>query len=100
MVADPARAVPFLADRLKPVAPDDREKVTTLGLIAEGETLRRLWAIAVLEKIGTPEARRVLERMASGLEGARETRDARAALLRLKDGFPWQDSGGGRRPRS
>ena len=87
MAADPDRAVPFLADRLKPVAPDDPEKDTSVGLVASRETLRRLRAIAVLEKLGTPEARRVLERLASGFEGARETRDARAALRRLKDDF-------------
>jgi hypothetical protein len=44
--------------------------------------LRRLRAIAVLDKINTPAARRVLQRLATGLEGARETRDARAALRR------------------
>ena len=39
----------------------------------------------MLEKLGTPEARRVVERLASGAEDARETRKARAALVRLKD---------------
>jgi RNA polymerase sigma factor (sigma-70 family) len=83
--ADPDRAAPFLADRLRPVAPDDPDKDTSIAPTARGETLRRLRAIAVLEKLGTPEARRVLERLASGAEDARETRDARAALRRWKD---------------
>jgi len=83
LAAGPERVVPFLADRLKPIGRNDPEKDTTLGPLATGETLRRLRAIAVLEKIGTPEARRVLERLASGLDGARETRDAKATLRRL-----------------
>jgi hypothetical protein len=84
MAADPGRAVPFLANRLEPVAQDDQERDTSLGPVAKGETLQRVRGIAVLEKIGTPEARRVLERLASGFDGARETRDAKASLLRLK----------------
>ena len=84
MTAAPERVVPFLAGRLKAVEVDDSTKDTTLGPIASGETLRRLRAIAVLEKIGTPEARQILERLASGLEGARETRDAKATLRRLE----------------
>ncbi len=87
MAADLDRAAPFLADRLKPVAPGDPEKDTSIGPIAKGETLRRLRGIAVLEKAGTPDARRVPERLASGFADARETREARAALLRLKEGF-------------
>jgi hypothetical protein len=75
--------VPILADRLKPVATNDPDKDTSLGPLAHGDTLRRLRAIAVLEKIGTPSALRVLERLAWGFEGARETRDARASLRRL-----------------
>jgi RNA polymerase sigma factor (sigma-70 family) len=84
LAAAPERVVPFLADRLKPIASDDPAKDISLGPLAKGETLRRLRAIAVLEKIGGPAVRRVLERMASGLDGARETRDARAALRRLR----------------
>jgi RNA polymerase sigma factor (sigma-70 family) len=83
LAADPDRSVPFLADHLKSVGGDDPDTDTSLGPIAKGETLRRLRAIAVLEKIGTPEARQVLERLATGFEGARETRDAKAALRRL-----------------
>jgi hypothetical protein len=47
------------------------------------EDLRQLRAIEALERIGTPEARRLLETLASGANGARQTREARAALQRL-----------------
>ena len=83
LVASPELAVPLLSDRLKPIQSDDPTKDTSIGPIATGETLRRLRAIAVLEKIGTPK-RRVLGRLATGLDGRRETRDARAAWRRLE----------------
>jgi WD40 repeat protein len=83
MAALVERAVPFLAERLRPIGADDADKDTSLGPIASGETLRRLRAIAVLERAGTADAKRILERLASGLEGARETRDAKASLRRL-----------------
>jgi hypothetical protein len=83
MAAVPDRSVPLLSERLKPIRVDDPDKDTSLGPIATGETLRRLRAIAVLEKTGIPEARQVLDRLATGFEGARETRDAKAALRRL-----------------
>ncbi len=48
------------------------------------DLLRQLRAIEVLERIGTPEARRLLETLAAGAAGARQTREARAALQRLR----------------
>lgn len=47
------------------------------------ETLRTLRAIEVLEHIGTPAARRCLQKMGKGAKDARPTRDAQAALRRL-----------------
>src|SRR5262249_46294139 len=88
LATDPDRAVPFLADRLQPIASDDPHKYVSTGPIEGGETLRRVRAIAVLERLGTPESRRLLERLASGAQDARETREARAALLRWRGGLP------------
>jgi hypothetical protein len=54
-----------------------------LGGVPPAATLRALRALQALERIGTPEARRVLRRVAGGAPAARETREARAALERL-----------------
>jgi WD40 repeat protein len=48
------------------------------------ELLRARRAIGVLERIGTDEARRVLEGLAGGAPGAAETEQARAAARRLR----------------
>src|SRR5579883_187941 len=47
------------------------------------EILRQLRAVEVLERIDTPEARKVLEVLAGGAAGARLTREARDAVRRL-----------------
>lgn len=49
---------------------------------------RAFRAIEVLEHIGTPEARRVLKRMAGGAWEARQTREAKASLARLAKRAP------------
>ncbi|HZY84054.1 MAG TPA: sigma-70 family RNA polymerase sigma factor [Gemmataceae bacterium] len=144
LAADPARSVPFLGERLRPVAGAEekrlgrliadlgsdqfavREKATAelekLGEAALGavrkalaaqpefdtrrrlerliekqgreewspspERLRTIRALEVLERAGTPEARRVLEALARGAPGARLTRDAQAARERLPSPRP------------
>jgi WD40 repeat protein len=52
-------------------------------LVLSIETRRTMRVVAALEQIGTPEARRLLEKISSGAD-ASETRAARAALARLK----------------
>src|SRR5262249_47714633 len=48
------------------------------------QRLRFLRAVEVLEAIGSPEARKQLERLAGGAAGIEETEDAKAALARLR----------------
>jgi WD40 repeat protein len=48
-----------------------------------GEVLRSLRAVRVLERVGTPRARRVLEALAGGESTHRVTAEAKAALGRL-----------------
>jgi WD40 repeat protein len=52
------------------------------------ELLRSLRAVEVLERVGTPEARRVLEELAAGRADALLTREAKAALARLGHARP------------
>jgi WD40 repeat protein len=47
------------------------------------ERLREVRAVQVLEYVGTPPARRLLQRLARGAPGARLTQEAKAALERL-----------------
>ncbi len=53
------------------------------GPVTRTETLRSLRAVAVLEDIGTPVARRLLEDLVKGAPEARLTREATASLRRL-----------------
>jgi hypothetical protein len=69
--------------------PEARQRAETLlaklesGTVSPGVlTVQR--AIEILEHIGSPEARQVLEGLANGAAGHRLTEDARAALARLR----------------
>ena len=55
----------------------------TLSAGVAPSTLRAIRAVAVLEYVGTPDAREVLEYMTKGAPEARLTREAKAALERL-----------------
>jgi hypothetical protein len=52
-------------------------------LVKEPELRRSLRSVSLLERVGTPAARRVLEGLARGADGMRPTDEARAALGRL-----------------
>ncbi len=71
------------------VTPEQRRRMEMLlsipagGTLGPGETLRGVRAVWVLERIGSPEARRVLETLGGGAADARLTREARAAVDRL-----------------
>jgi hypothetical protein len=58
------------------------EKLTSAVLT--DDKLRLFRAVEVLEQIGTPEARELLQRLAAGAPGAFVTTIAQAALVRLK----------------
>jgi RNA polymerase sigma factor (sigma-70 family) len=68
--------VPFLRDHLKAAAIAEPN--------AAPEALRRVRAITALDRIGTAEARGVLERLAQGNPDAIETREARSTLVRME----------------
>jgi hypothetical protein len=51
--------------------------------VLSGEPLRQVRAVEVLERIGTPEAARLLARLAGGAAHAVQTRQARDSLQRL-----------------
>lgn len=52
------------------------------AVVCSGEVLRGVRAVEVLERHGTPEARRLLETLATGAPEARLTREAKAVLRR------------------
>jgi WD40 repeat protein len=54
------------------------------GPVPAPEQLRAIRAVATLEQIGGPEVRKVLARLAAGAPGAVLTRNAKAALERVK----------------
>jgi WD40 repeat protein len=87
-IAGPA-AVPALREALAAHPPPERRRrVESLldkskNSVPSGEALRRLRAVQILEDIGSPEARRLLETMAGGAPAAAETREAKTALRRL-----------------
>ena len=60
---------------------EDAFQASFLVLAGKAGTIRR--AVEVLEGLGTPEAKKLLEELARGAPGAALTRDADAALKRL-----------------
>jgi WD40 repeat protein len=69
------------------LSPEARQRLQELrtkctGATLRGERLRAYRAVEVLERIGTPEARTLLQALADGAPGALVTTSARAALKR------------------
>jgi WD40 repeat protein/beta-lactamase regulating signal transducer with metallopeptidase domain len=85
------QAVPALKKVLASKPPlETRKRVEELldqltGGTLTGEQLRVVRAVEALERIGTPEAKRLLRSLADGAPGALPTLEAQAALDRLKD---------------
>jgi RNA polymerase sigma factor (sigma-70 family) len=78
-------AVAFLGDRLSSASTQAQKRsVVTEGAIGPPEVLRTIRAVAAIERVGTPDARRALERLADGDPDALNTEEARSALIRLK----------------
>ncbi len=70
------------------LTPETRQRLERiaeeLDEVVEPATLRVIRAVMVLEKIGSPEARAILQTLAKGAKGVRETEESKAALARLK----------------
>jgi WD40 repeat protein len=85
------QAVPALRQVLASSPPLETRKRTEelvdrlTGGTRTAEQLRLIRAVEALERIGTPEARQVLRALAQGAPGALPTREAQAALQRVKD---------------
>jgi hypothetical protein len=76
-------AVGFVREHLKPARAAASKGIPAAnGPVAPPEVLRTMRAIAALERVGTAEARSVLERTAQGIPDAVETREAKSALIR------------------
>ena len=84
------RAAPALKDALeKPQSLETRRRIENLlpkqgALLTSGEPLQSLRAVEALERIDSLEARRLLQRLASGSPQARLTQEAGEALNRLE----------------
>ncbi len=78
------------AELAKSDSPEQKKRIKQLlelpPLLRDPERIRRWRAVAVLEQIGTPEARKLLELVAQSPAGSTEEQAARAALRRLEQG--------------
>jgi WD40 repeat protein len=85
MIADPERTLPFLERRLRPAPKVDRKKEQDEKLPAiSAEDILHIRAIQALERIGTKQARQLLEKLAQGAEISPRTRAASEALRRME----------------
>jgi hypothetical protein len=58
------------------------EALASPGRVLSAEELREVRAVALLERLTSPDARRLLEELAKGVKGARLTQEAQQALQR------------------
>jgi RNA polymerase sigma factor (sigma-70 family) len=66
-------------------SPEVKRRLEMLRETVENRTsMRQARAVEILEGLGSPEARRLLATLATGAGHARQTREAKAALARLK----------------
>jgi WD40 repeat protein len=72
-----ANPSPEVRSRLQKLVANLARELTT------PEILRNLRAIQILEQLGSPEAKKLLETLASGATAARETQEAKESLQRL-----------------
>jgi WD40 repeat protein len=82
-------AEPDLRAALKKAPPEARRRLGDIlaaahPAVADAETVRALRAVAVLERIGTKEARALLKDLAGGAAGTHLTREARTVLERTR----------------
>jgi hypothetical protein len=80
---------PILRRSLGQATEEMRRRVESLlamppGIVRGRDVLRGYRAIQILEYVGTPQARQLLENLSQGAAGARHTIEAKASLERLK----------------
>ena len=80
LIAAPKEAVAWIKQQVKPAGPADAKRSDALAL--QGDSLCAYRAVEVLERIGTIEARQLMQVLAAGAPAARLTQDVRAALAR------------------
>ena len=85
--------LPYLRSRPAGLSAEATERLQKLeerlsDSVPPPETLRALRAIAVLERVGTIDARKLLDELARGAADAAETRAAAAALVRMQPAWP------------
>jgi hypothetical protein len=81
--AEPALRQALLGERTLETRRRLEQVLEKLGPLKSPQRLRELRAVEVLEALGSPRARRLLEGLAQGLPQARLTQEARGSLRRL-----------------
>jgi RNA polymerase sigma factor (sigma-70 family) len=80
----------LLKAQTEPTSLEARRRIERLLSRIDKASRQELRAVEVLERIGTPEAKQLLQKLAAGAPGARLTCEAKAALERLNRRIPWK----------